>query len=362
MGMDLMAAGQGMFGGFGMNMSDMSNGMNMGMNYDAGQGMYGGWDNSQNTMWNGGQDNYNPTAFANGMGPDYGASGFAGGYNMSQPNGNYSQMQRPSHFPNQDYQNGYYGHGPGYGRGMGRGRGRGFYQGGRGRGFFNTNPHYLGDHTNHAAFANHVPHEGPPSQQVAPSEADIKKFNDELAPGGGDDLTDVTPKEDPTVAPASASESREVEKPDDKPEETNTTEKEASAPESEQLQGIPTIESIDQASSPPAAIPTGPTQIMEPGFGRGRPPMRGGFYGGRGGYPNGAFYGPPMPGMGKGVEGAPAAPRAMREGFPNTSMRGRGFPIHSRGSMPPQRSAEPSRRYAYSHCDRFKVSNLYFQA
>jgi hypothetical protein len=112
--MDPMTAAQGMFGGFGMNMNNMSNGMNMG--FGSGQQMYGNWDNSQNNM-------YNPTAFANGMGQDYRASGYAG--YMSQDNGSYSQMQQHS---NQNYnQGGYYGNnGPGYMRGMGRGRGRGY--------------------------------------------------------------------------------------------------------------------------------------------------------------------------------------------------------------------------------------------
>lgn len=131
MGMDPMAANQGMLGGYGMNMNGMNSGMNMGMNFDASQGMYGGWDGSQNNMWNGGQDKFNPNAFANGMGPQYeGPSGF-GGYNMSQPNGVHAQMQQQQ-FPSQDFQNGYYG--PGYGRSNFRGRGRGFVPGGRGRG------------------------------------------------------------------------------------------------------------------------------------------------------------------------------------------------------------------------------------
>lgn len=114
--MDPMAANQGMFGEYGMNMTGM--GMNMGMNFN-GQGMYGGWDGSQQNMWQGGQDNFNPNAFANGTGPPYGGGAF-GGSNMSYPS-------------NSDYQSGYYG--PGYGRGGGyRGRGRGYYHGGPGRG------------------------------------------------------------------------------------------------------------------------------------------------------------------------------------------------------------------------------------
>ena len=65
MTMDSMAANQGMFGEYGLNMTGM--GMNMEMNYN-GQSMYGslGWNGFQQDMWQGGQDNFNPSAFANG--------------------------------------------------------------------------------------------------------------------------------------------------------------------------------------------------------------------------------------------------------------------------------------------------------
>jgi hypothetical protein len=374
-GMDPMTAAQGVYGGYGMNMNDIGNGMGMGMNFDAGQGMYGGWDSTQNNMWNGGQDKYNPTAFANGMRPEYGASGF-GGYNVSQRHGNYPQMQmqmqqQQQQFHNPDFQNGFYG--PGYGRGiMTRGRGRGYFQGGRGRGTFagSLQSTFTGN-TNHTAVRNQQPlnsqnHSGPhvqlPTLPTMSSAADIKKFSEELCPGGEGEVPE---------APTENSDSIEVKNGSSNPSPSDskptgatpaeTSPDEATPADSQQLQGIPTIDSIDQAANS-VTIPTAPAAMSAPiepgpgpgpgsGSGRGRPPVRGGFHSGRGGsLPNGNFQGPtpfvpPSEPRGQGVEGAPAAPRAMREGLPNTSMRGRVFHSQGRMSIPIRKSSDASRRY-----------------
>jgi hypothetical protein len=369
-GVDPMAAAQGVYGGYGMNMNDMGNGMGMGMNFDAGQGMYGGWDSTQNNMWNGGQDKYNPTAFANGMRPEYGASGF-GGYNVSQPHGNYPQMQmqmqpqQQQQFLNPDFQNqnGFYG--PSYGRGiMTRGRGRGYFQGGRGRGTFagSLQSTFTGN-TNHTAVRNQQPlnsqnHSGPhvqlPTLPPMSSAADIKKFSEELCPGGEGEVPEAPTENTDSIE---AKNGNSNPSPSDssptgaKPAETSPDE--AAPADDQQLQGIPTIDSIDQAANS-VTIPTAPAAMsapIEPGFGRGRPPMRGGFYSGRrGSLPNGNFQGPPpfVPSSeprGQGVEGAPAAPRAMREGLPNTSMRGRIFHPQGRMSVSIRKSSDASRRY-----------------
>jgi hypothetical protein len=90
------------------------------------------------------------------------------------------------------------------------------------------------------------------------------------------------------------------------------------------LRGIPTIDSLDQSNHyqmmPNASM--GMPGHMGMGYGRGY--MRGQFPGGRGGGFGGApFMGGPnmqQEPRGQGVEGAPAAPRAMREGLPNTSV------------------------------------------
>lgn len=343
MGMDPMIATQGMFGGFGMN---GMNGMSMGMGFDAGQQMYGNWNNSQNTM-------YNPTAFSNGMGPEYGASGYAGGFNMSHPNGNYSQMHPGSHFPNQDLQNGYPGYGQqGYGRGMGRGRGRGFFRGrgGYSNGPLNTN-NYPGNHPHYGGYQNqtHYTQDADGSTATAPSDAELKRFNDELAPGGEDDVEDGHAKNDSAIAPVSAvnQDSNKTDGNNLKPEDSTAekAENEDDASQSQQLQVIPTIDSIDAPSQPSAFSNDMSMSIMDQGGGRGRPYMRAGFYGGgRGGYQNGNFQGPPPV---KGVIGAPAAPRAMRQGLPNTSVRGgRPLPIQGRNPVLGQNSENGSSRYA----------------
>lgn len=332
MGMDPMAANQGMLGGYGMNMNGMNSGMNMGMNFDASQGMYGGWDGSQNNMWNGGQDKFNPNAFANGMGPQYGGPSGFGGYNMSQPNGVHAQMQQQQ-FPSQDFQNGYYG--PGYGRGNFRGRGRGFVPGGRGRGGFAGHMHP--NYPNNANYAASLPPNSSDfdqdttgqSQEVGTagisqddSSATERRADDtQVASGDGQ----IKPGQEPSNEAASSQEASgdtaaEAEAISaDRPAADGST-----GEEETQLRGIPTIDSLDQSNHyqmmPNASM--GMPGHMGMGYGRGY--MRGQFSGGRGGGFGGAHFmgGPNMQQepRGQGVEGAPAAPRAMREGLPNTSV------------------------------------------
>ncbi|EED19826.1 conserved hypothetical protein [Talaromyces stipitatus ATCC 10500] len=289
-GMGPMNAAQGMFGGFGMTMNNMSNGMNMG--YGTEQQMYNNWDNSQNNM-------YNPNPYSNGMGQDYGASGYAG-----YINGNYSQMQQ---YPNQNFQNGYYGNGPGYMRGVGRGRGRGYY---RGRGGYDHANYYQQNYRNNVS-------QGPMNQEAGgQTEDDIKRFNNELAPGGGGDdyLTDGPPKDSTTITgPENGKDSNVVDSTDrtDMLPDSNINGEPAGhdGDSTSQLQGIPTIDSIDNDSS--MDYSRGPMPVMDHGYGRGRGFGRGGFMTHRGGFYNINIQGPPT---GQGVAGAPVAPRAMREG------------------------------------------------
>lgn len=302
--MDPMAASQGMFGGFGMNMNGMN--MNMGMNFDAAgqQAMYGGWDGSQNNMWNGGQDKFNPSAaFANGMGSQYGPSsssssaGF-GGYNMS-----------PFPNQNQDFSNhGYYGP-SGYGRGNMRGRGRGGFMSGAGRGaMHNVHP------ANNPAFQN----PNPSHHQISGSTTQDTNGNTPT-----DAVNETTGENTPVDAPVAGGE-----------EAAAAAEEGVDTP---QLQGIPTIDSLDQTGAGFADMSDG--SAMAPGFGRGY--MRGSFPGGAG---RGMMPMPmPMP-MGQGVEGAPAAPRAMRQGLPNTSVLRQRTQSQGGTSVPPSRPSEVSQR------------------
>jgi hypothetical protein len=112
------------------------------------------------------------------------------------------------------------------------------------------------------------------------------------------------------------------------------TESSATDNQGQQLQGIPTIDSLDQASGP--MEPNGYQNHMGPGYGRGgymRGPMPGGRGGGYWGGMNGSYQ-PQMLPQNPGVEGAPAAPRAMRQGLPNTSvLRQRGFHAQGKASV-----------------------------
>ncbi|KAJ5142377.1 hypothetical protein N7526_003372 [Penicillium atrosanguineum] len=290
MTMDPMAANQGMFGDYGMNMTGM--GMNMGMNFN-GQGMYGslGWDGSQQNMWQGGQDKFNPNAFANGTGPPYG--GAFGGSNMS-------------YHSNPDFQSGS-GYGSGYGRGGYRGRGRGYFGPGRG------------------GFA------GPANQPF--SNQAISNEGTDGMPAGTDASEQVN---------ESGAEHVSENTPDGN---TDTNADQISGDTNgQQLQGIPTIDSLDQSMSTGMNGFQGP---MGPGYGRGGY-MRGsgrGYWGG----PAGSYQPQMQQPRGLGVEGAPAAPRAMRQGLPNTSVFRQRGGFHqargSRGSMvylkPPKDSTEP---------------------
>lgn len=263
--MDPMAANQGMFGDYGMNMAGMGMGMGMGMNYN-GQGMYGssGWDGS----WQNGQDNYNPNAFANGGGPH----GAFGGSNMSYPS-------------NPDYQSGY----------SGQGYGRGGYRGGRGG--FQGSAHGGGFASGHAI------HNTNAQSEIAVTSNGADNADNAVLNGDG-------PHANENSGPDSVSQETAHEgKPEPVSDEQGAV--------GQQLQGIPTIETLDQS------MPNSNSGWQGPGYGRGGfqgPAGRGrGYWGGQ--MPMNGGYQPPMPQKAAPVvEGAPAAPRGMRQGLPNTSM------------------------------------------
>lgn len=187
----------------------------------------------------------------------------------------------------------------------------------------------------------------PQTPQVA--EAAEKKFNDELAPGGEEDMVQHQPKES-TQDPS-------------KPAEDNNEASESTNGETNNTSSIPAVDgepqprdSVDANGSFPNDMavdndgPAFPGGIDGPAFhqqldqgipmsmnghmnmpmmppnGHGPPhmnmninmPMHGFRHHGHGHTP--MFNGPPQ-GTGQGVEGAPAAPRAMRQGMPNTGIR-----------------------------------------
>lgn len=257
MSMDPMTANKGMFGDYGMNMAGMGMGMGMGMNYN-GQGMYG--SSEWNGSWQTSQDNYNANALANGTGPQHG--GAFGGPNMSYPS-------------NSDYQSGYYG--PGYGRGGFRGAGRG------GHGGFAT------------AYHSHGP--GQETSDGAVNSTDETNINGDNSHPNENGGPDPVSQESTTKG--------------------NSESTDDQGAVGQQLQGIPTIESLDQSMA------NGPPGWQGPGYGRGgfRGPVgHGGGYWGGPMHTAGAYHQPSMPPKPPVVEGAPAAPRGMRQGLPNTSM------------------------------------------
>ncbi|OJD28108.1 hypothetical protein ACJ73_00505 [Blastomyces percursus] len=350
MGLDPMASSQGMFGGYGMNMNGMNNGMNMGMNFNAGQGMYGTWD-GQSNMWNGGPDKFNANPFANRMGAEFGPSpGGYRGYNMSQNYANYPHMHQQQQYPNNDFHGQF---GPSYGRG--RGRGRGFFPSGRGRGGFMpgvhasfqsstnqaspfqphmaTNPHHQIDPV--SGFANGT-------SAMTPDSDHVKKFNDELCPGGEVDLKENPPTDDPAaVSPKNAAssesalpttEQRDPHAPTDNGLHVDRTAGSGTTIQVSAVAQRGNDDSADQGNAQGSGAyinmpersrdnaPThanemlhaSPTQLAAP-------------------YNNVTSMEP----RGMGVIGAPAAPRAMREGLPNVGIRnGRGFPVVRTASGP----------------------------
>ncbi|OAX84904.1 hypothetical protein ACJ72_00726 [Emergomyces africanus] len=352
MGMDPMASSQGMFGEYGMNMNGINGGMNMGMNFNAGQAMYGAWD-GQNNMWNGGPDKFNANPFANRMGAEFGPSpGGYRGYSVPQNYANFPHIHQQQQYPNNDIT----GHfGPGYGRG--RGRGRGFFPGGRGRGGFMSAAHgSYSSSTNqtpsfqpHVASRSHQPLNhvsGVPNGTSAITlDLDhVKKFNDDLCPGGEDDLKENQPTENrpaasghldsPTREHRDSNAPTDSVLPVDKVIEYRTNHQVGSVAEqgtddsaghTSTLRGGVAIKLPEGACDDAAPLSnerplSTPTQLSAT-------------------YNNTT----PIETRGMGVIGAPAAPRAMREGLPNVGVRkGRGFPVPKTANSPVQKQDKES--------------------
>ncbi|KAI9736996.1 MAG: hypothetical protein M1834_000585 [Cirrosporium novae-zelandiae] len=364
----------GGFGGSGMNMNNMG-GMSSGMNFNSGQGDFGGWNN-QNTMWNASQDKFNANPFANGMGNDFGSNIGYGGYNMPQHGYNHHTFQ------NNQFQNGYNGpNGPGYGRGRGRGRGLGY--GNRGRGGYGQA--MQGNPGSYQPFDHQLPPQlqhqnNAVQQQVKSTEPNVVANPSESKPElslrvpadskeetsnepQGELSTDADAKA-PTVTdgdePAEKKSDKLVEERPEPQEQKPVPIESVLSVDENKPSPIPTLDHIDMPSAPrgsmaPPSAPLGPSgrfqqdpshSFMGRGRGTGRGYVRGGFRG-RGGYlqnvnvsnpyatqpannelPNNVPTAP----KGQGVVGAPTAPKALRQGLPNTGMRNQEFSIVGRAS------------------------------
>ena len=390
MGMDPMAMSQGMYGGFGGPGMGM-NGMNMGMGFDAGQNAFGGFNGQPQ----------NPNSYGGQMGGNYGGNTAYGGYNMPQHQGNFNQMPQHQNF-NHDFQAGHQNQGFQYrGRGRGRGnfynagRGRGFTPAYPGR---QTNidpaqnqalqqplrrgsPVYTPMVGSDAGETKPQPTQAPsePTKHGAIETQDQieEQFNRELAPGDAEEVANVSEDQaqDTGANEAIAKDYTEVSKENQDPGPSKVEDnKPIPIPSvlSDQVSVGNPLESEkkqDDASvmSPPPTpvIPTGPasqrTDFHNLANPRGRGFGRGFFRGGAdpGYVPSGRgsssshdahsrapsfsstdqIQQPPTEPRGVGVQGAPTAPKALRQGLPNTGIRppqDSGFSIVGRASASTQ--------------------------
>jgi hypothetical protein len=396
MNMDPMAMSQGMygggFGGQGMSMGGMN--MGMGMDFGGGQGGYDGWNGR--SAWNGGHDKFNPnTSGSNtgGMVGDFGAnSGYhpvAGGYNL-QSHGNYSQMHQPQ-YQNNDYQDSF--QGQGYFPRGGRGRGRGFSYGDRGRGGYSYSydgnnapfqqqllPQYLqqpGDQVHHQHGSgnetNLLPN-GTDDTSSPHAVGSVTPKGPRSADGVEYEMPEVKSEAKTLVETVADTSSNETSK---QAKDVEISRLEKSVPESAAAnsEGIATtaVSMNKESTAPPTkdfAPPLAPTSAYQGehpqdsvGRSRGGNALRGPFRGGgefRGNYRGrgGGFW--PGPGgvaghspnqsiptsqfpivaptepklvQGLGVPGAPSAPKALREGFPNRPRGRGGFGALGRGGF-----------------------------
>ena len=398
MGMDPMAMSNGMYSGFGgqgvgMNGMNMGMGFDAGQGAFGGfNGQPAAWNAGQNKF---NQNAYGGHAGMGGSG-DFGANAGYGGYNMPPHQGNYNQMHHHQ-YPNNDFHHGHHGqgfHNRGRGRGRGyqyAGRGRGGYnQVSQGNNLTNNEPFYqqispqitrrgspqYGEKQEQPAQSQQDQADTEGQQDTTPDDAAAAltaaaQLNKELAPGDADDdaenSTTVPAKEEEAPVPngPAVPDTTALDQPN--PEVEPAKDGQKSAPinsfisDDRSKSDVAVAENkttVPTSMMPPPSpiIPTGPAadQSMDTsprGRGAGR-----GFHGGAhyravsqgrgsGCIPNNNFHHvqhppavvkplvPPVV-QGLGVEGAPKAPKALREGQPNTGVKG--FSIAGRASAAAQ--------------------------
>ena len=401
MGMDPMTMSQGLYGGFGgqgigMNGMNMGMGFNAGQGAFGGfNGQPAAWNAGQDKF------NQNAYGGHAGVGSDFGANTGYGGYNLPPHQGNFNQMhhhQYPNNdFHHGHHSQGFQNRGRGRGRGyLNAGRGRGYNQGLQGN-QANHQPFHqqLPPEITRRGSPQYGPQQEQPErkqqdQPSAESQQDGKsedttnnltteeQLNKELDPGDADDNvekpSELTPKEE-EVEKSTATAVTELNNPDQVETQSVPEKEEKPAPietfvsDERPEPETPNVESsvdMPSAMKPPPSpiIPTGPAalyttdqqlDISPRGRGVGRGFHRGGEY--RGGpHGRGSGYQPissfpriqptpsaaklvisPVEPKGLGVEGAPKAPKALREGQQHTVPRGSGgFSIVGRASAAAQ--------------------------
>ena len=344
MNMGNMGMTPDMFGGFGGPGMGMDS-MNMGMGFSPNQSGYMGWNGQPG--WNIAQDNFNP--MTNGIG----AFGANAGYHHPISGGyDHFNSMTPQQYPNNNFPGNHF-------RGQGnfqRGQGRGS---GRGRGDYGT---FNG---NHAGFQNQstpnssqhqieqpngAPHIDPGQNVPEKLGGDLANSTDHMKTGEeisteAASLDDQVDEFGRNVPAAQGETSMDV-----SDEKVNN----ANAGQEEDL-GVPeTVPLSDDAGNIPMLQnsnipPRGPAALVHPEYaheyaGRGRGNARGGFsFRGRGsnawsGVAHSGIDQPQKPlnsteALGQGVAGAPTAPKALRQGLPNTGYRRGGFGVPGRGDI-----------------------------
>ena len=371
MGMDPMAMSQGFYGGFG----GPGMGMNgMGMGFDAGLNAFGGFNGQHQTQ----------NAFGQ-MGSDFGANTGYGGYNMPQHQGNFNQMQQHQNFNHEFHHGhhapgiSYRGRGRGRGNFYNAGRGRGFPQAYQGRqAHFDPAQEQSPQQPQRRGSPEYTPMVGSDlSQSIVQQKVISHERQEEPKASKSPQHVDEPPQGDPS--PRDTRDTIETPKTVVEDEVAVTKEPEVEAllpsdgnssnnpqPEHEKLKPIPSVlsagspieENVEVSPTETAAssvmpppvlpvIPTGPASqrgefptIVSPrgrGFGRGL--RRAGFDHrpapiGRGSLnhrdhlsrtpslpPSDQTIQSPQEAKGLGVQGAPTAPKALRQGLPNTGIR-----------------------------------------
>ena len=228
-----------------------------------------------------------------------------------------------------------------------------------------------------------------PTQEASVDQAALDKAADEqlakeLEPGDSDDVAKTSTN--PTLNEDVIGESMQAAEPTSKSQDQTTVDSQAKQEDEDKPAAIETFISSEQTEAktngtndeievvssmmlPPShVVPLGPAALYSGeqhseyssrgraagrGFHRGTPDYRGGMRGRGSGYlPNGLAHqsavmqpnmaseipvATPAEPKGLGVEGAPKAPKALREGLPNTGLRGgRGFSIIGRASAAAQ--------------------------
>ncbi|KAH6669049.1 hypothetical protein B0J14DRAFT_547380 [Halenospora varia] len=312
MGMDPMTM-QNMFmnGGFGAGMG--MNGMNMGMGMG---GFDGGMGAGFNNAWNGQQMNMAPDNFnhPNGYG-DYGNNNSGYASHSAGFQGNYGRA---------NHHNDYNSYGSQGFRGRGRGRG-GYGRGGYGYGSNDPSqqfPQQFGSgHQANGPISETGSIPTGPKADAAEADSNVDEFGREIRP-----KSETKDEAKPNETTTEGQNGENVETTGDESNNPTDTLQQADPNAAEPGNGPMPIQTLDEVEPSYQGYGHNAGYNAVNGYGANRGGY--GFRGGRGGF--GAMP-PPVKPVDVPIN-APTGPKAMREGLPNTTLRGRGFAAAGRPS------------------------------